>query len=181
MAAQYYLQGNLTAPLPKEAQSLQLYATSQYTSMYRGKFPARLRSSMANSTAIYSERGHGYVLFLRVGDELMKITSATNTSAPAGNFTPVDSCQKLGVQRGLDGSATVAHERGAPVLAPAFAGGGVPAAGSVAESKWIPSYHPRYNSTYGVDHYVNWTLFAQARVLWIVARFVAPAAFRRSA
>ena len=26
-----------------------------------------------------------------------------------------------------------------------------------------PTFHPRYNSTYGIDHYVNWTLFALAQ------------------
>ena len=94
--------------------SRELAALRNVAVSVRGKFPARLRPSTSNSTAIYSERGHGYVTFMRVGNELTKITSATNTSAPAGNSTPVGSCQVLGVHRGLDGSAAVAHERGAP-------------------------------------------------------------------
>ena len=155
-SARFYLQGNLTADLSESDSALQLCASLKY----RSRFPAPVPPSTTdgNVSAKPDPRHNisgGFVSFLRIGDELIKVITAENVTASDPEAPP---CQRLVVQRGLDGSAVTQHKAGAPVLAPAYANVRAPTGPNN-----LPTYHPRYNSTYGVDFLLNWTLYALAQ------------------
>eukprot|EP01049_Picozoa_sp_SAG25_P001838 SAG25_NODE_87_length_16363_cov_40.489179_12_plen_882_part_00 len=157
--ARFYLQGNLSQPLGPGDRSLTLCSSIKYRNRWPAPLPASTPNSSNVSTRVDAQGNGGFVSFIRVEAELIKVTSAENVSGSDHEASP---CQKLGVQRGLDSTVVGSYPKGAVVLAPAYAGGGPPSPGAGA-SRYIPTYHPRYNSTYGVDHYVNWTRFAIAQ------------------
>ena len=112
--AMVYHAGNLTAPIGAGDTALSICMAVPFCCNH---YAAPLVPSTANGS--YSHyTGTTYVTFLRVGDELMKITAAE----PATNPDPESpaACQTLTVARGLDGSVPAAAPQGAPVLAPVY-------------------------------------------------------------
>ena len=71
------------------------------------RYGAPLRASTAPGP--FGDYGNGtrYVTFVRLGDELMKIVAASNASNPDPSSRAP--CQRLTVERGLDGTAPAAY------------------------------------------------------------------------
>ena len=147
--AMVYHAGNLTEPLAAGATSFRYCGAVVYCC---GRYGAPLRPSTAPGP--YGDYGNGsrYVTFARLGDELMKIVAASNASNPdPASRAP---CQRLTVERGLDGTMPAAAPAGAPLLAPTFAH--TPAwAGPAASGKL--AYQADYRSSYAWSSLANFT------------------------
>lgn len=93
--------------------------------------------------------GTTYVFFIRLRDELLKVTSATTTTPRTGQ----SSCQHLRVQRGLDGTTPGAYPAAEPVLAPAFVRG-------LAKDSGAQPFIAEYTSFYAWSSLANFTVDA---------------------
>jgi len=112
--ARVYLAANLTAAVGAADSEIDVCLATGSTPL--------VASTAAGNFSDYE--GTAFVFFVRLGDELLKVTSA---SAPRGA-----SCrQRLGVQRGLDGTAPAPAAAGAPLLAPVFVRGLPKASGAL--------------------------------------------------
>ncbi len=88
--------------------------------------------------------GTAFVYWVRLRNELLKVMTAS---------APTRGCQRLGVQRGLDGTAPGAYPAGEPVLAPALVGG-LP-----KDSGALP-FTAEYSSYYAWSSIANFTIDA---------------------
>ena len=153
--AMVYLAGNLTKPLSAAGTELELCLGVPYCC---GKYAAPLVASTANGS--YSDySGSGYVTFVRIGDELMKIVAARTKPNPDPEVD--GKCQRLTVERGLDGSTPRPAAAGAVVLAPAYAkSNGSPL--FTKSGKIL--YQADYDSFYAWSSLANFTVAAVQQV-----------------
>ena len=113
--AMVYFAGNLTRPLSAAGTELELCLGVPNCC---NKYAAPLVASTANGS--YSDySGSAYVTFVRIGDELLKVVAAHTKPNPDPEVGGM--CQRLTVERGLDGSAIKSAPVGAAVLAPVYA------------------------------------------------------------
>ena len=141
--ARVYLAANLSAPATASDSALELC-------LARG-VGGRLVSPLVASTApgnFSDYEGSAFVFWVRLRGELLKVTAA---SAPtrAG-------CQRLSVQRGLDGTPAGSYPAGEPVLAPALIGGLPPGSGALP-------FVAEYDSFYAWSSLANFTTDAIAQ------------------
>ena len=101
-----------------------------------------------------------YVTFLRVEDELMKIVAVETYPNPDPEIDPEKGakCQRLTVERGLDGSAPRAAATGAAILAPLYTH--TPIWGTSSKASGRLSYQADYQSFYAWSSLANFTVGA---------------------
>jgi hypothetical protein len=141
--ARVYLAANLSAPATAADSVLELC-------LARG-VGGRQVSPLVASTApgnFSDYDGSAFVFWVRLRGELLKVAAA---SAPthAG-------CQRLSVQRGLDGTPPGSYPAGEPVLAPTFIGGLPPGSGALP-------FVAEYSSFYAWSSLANFTVDAIAQ------------------
>jgi hypothetical protein len=138
--ARVYLAANLTAPAAAADTTLEVC-------LARG-VGGRQVSPLVASTApgnFSDYEGTAFVFWVRLRGELLKVT-AVSAPTHAG-------CQRLGVQRGLDGTPPGSYPAGEPVLAPLFVGGLPTGSGALP-------FVAEYRSFYAWSSLANFTVDA---------------------
>ena len=155
--AQVYLAGNLTQAISAVDTKLELCLGIPNCC---GRYATPLVPSTQTNGSYSDYEGSRYVTFMRVKDELMKIVAVETYPNPDPEIDPEKGakCQRLTVERGLDGSNPQAAAKGAAVLAPLYVH--TPIWGSDPKASGRLSYQADYQSDYAWSSLANFTVGA---------------------